>query len=57
MFSIQLSIVCFRYVNLIVTAIKENGNITDPKHNSSLAKIIKDAQAEGVQKVFYIDLI
>jgi len=39
-----------RYVNLIVTAIKENGNITDPKHNSSLAKIIKDAQAEGVQK-------
>jgi len=39
-----------RFVNLIVSAIKENGNTTDPKYNSSLAKVIKDAQAEGVQK-------
>ena len=53
MFSIQLSIVSFRFVNLIVSAIKENGNTTDPKYNSSLAKVIKDAQAEGVQKVIF----
>jgi len=39
-----------RYVNLINTAIKENGNITDPTQNSSLARVIKDAQAENVQK-------
>ena len=56
-FSIQHSIVDFRYVNLIVTAIKENGNITDPTKNSSLARVIKDAQAENVQKVLYLDLI
>ena len=57
MFSIQHSIVVFRYVNLINTAIKENGNITDPTQNSSLARVIKDAQAENVQKVMYIDVI
>ena len=56
-FSMQHSIVDFRYVNLIVTAIKENGNITDPTKNSSLARVIKDAQAENVQKVLYLDLI
>ena len=57
LFSIQHSIVVFRYVNLINTAIKENGNITDPTQNSSLARVIKDAQAENVQKVMYLDVI
>ena len=31
--------------------IKNNGNITDPKHNTALAKEIKNAQAENVPKV------
>ena len=57
LFSIQHSIAVFRYVNLINTAIKENGNITDPTQNSSLARVIKDAQAENVQKVMYLDVI
>ena len=43
--------ICFRYVNQINIAIKENNNETNPKYNNALAKLIASAQSENVPKV------
>ena len=42
--------VCCRYANMIVMAIKQNKNDSDPKYNSELARVIADAQSENVPK-------
>ena len=44
-------ILCFRYVNQIITAVKENGNQTDLKANNALARVVKEAQAQNIPKV------
>jgi len=39
-----------RYVQQIITAIKENGNQTDLKANNALARVVAEAQAQNMPK-------
>merc|ERR1711874_76918 len=46
----SLAKLAHRYSNEIAVAVKNNGNEKDPERNKSLARVIKEAYAQGIMK-------